>query len=524
MAKSWWQWLRLSRRWAVLLLIFAIAAVLAMAWTFHRPRKWAPKEVPVAFWAWRGQSANQEDIDGATQQLGTRVLFLRAGQIDYSNKGELARIRTVRGTMPRAVDLHLVYNGTRTLLGQLESIDEASLAAVISSSYLQDRERATKDQAAVAGIQLDIDVPTRLLKRYAKLLHSLRSSLPAGTTISITGLPTWMNSEDLPEVLKETDFWIPQCYGAEIPQRLSDVTPIASPREVTAAVSRARRLGKPFYAGLAAYSYVLLYGRDERLVFVRGDMDPALIANDSNLEFVQRNPFDTPADKVASEWRYIYRVKKDCVIDDLVLLGGELLVVDVPTTESLRASARAVREAAGDQLLGICIFRLPSGDDLAALPLARVAAAVKDFALSTEPKLEAKVTDAKDGQSVVSITLADSSIAGALLNDSIKVDVSVESGAARVVNADGYKSVESLCSSISAAPQPCSERLANTFRLRAHALPAGRALEAGLLFRENPPTELNVNVEMLLDDGRTLSRQQVVHVEREEEHVTKERR
>ena len=44
----------------------------------------------------------------------------------------------------------------------------------------------------------------------------------------------------------------------------------------------ARELDKPFYAGLAAYSYALLYNSSGSLISLRG-VDPALAA-DANLE------------------------------------------------------------------------------------------------------------------------------------------------------------------------------------------------------------------------------------------------
>ena len=42
--------------------------------------------------------------------------------------------------------------------------------------------------------------------------------------------------------------------------------------------------------------------------------------------------------------------------------AGESLVFDLPSAETLRASAQAVRANAGEQLLGICVFRLPSSN------------------------------------------------------------------------------------------------------------------------------------------------------------------
>src|SRR6185503_3684294 len=133
---------------------------------FHaRPRVWSVDEVPVAFWAWRTLSPDKVDIQAAVENAHAQVLFLRAGQIDYQD-GKLRRIRPLAGSLPNGIKLHLVYNTTRAVLKELESIDSQTLANEIAASFKEDSERARRDGAEVKGLQLDIDFPTRLLPRY----------------------------------------------------------------------------------------------------------------------------------------------------------------------------------------------------------------------------------------------------------------------------------------------------------------------------------------------------------------------
>ncbi len=58
--------------------------------------------------------------------------------------------------------------------------------------------------------------------------------------------------------------------------------------------------------------------------------------------------------------------------------AGEQIVLEVPGSESLRAGVRGVREGAGDKLLGICLFRLPTRGDTTTLRLKEIAAALED--------------------------------------------------------------------------------------------------------------------------------------------------
>ena len=124
----------------VVVLLIASAAIS----TIHRkPRVWLPAETPVAFWAWRNQSPSEADVRLAIETTKADAIFLRAGQIDFQG-GKLRRIRPVIGSLPNEVDLHLVYNATRSLLAQLEQVDEAALAEAISAAYQTDTERAAR--------------------------------------------------------------------------------------------------------------------------------------------------------------------------------------------------------------------------------------------------------------------------------------------------------------------------------------------------------------------------------------------
>src|SRR5205085_10990414 len=176
--------------------------------------------------------------------------------------------------------------------------------------FRTDTARAVSDHARVVGLQIDIDMPTRLLGRYQKTLRALRAGLKPGTQLSFTGLPTWMSSSELPATLAEVDFWVPQLYGAEIPERLDQSIPISSLQTVSAFVSQARSFDRPFLAGLAAYSWTLLYNSSGSLISLRGDMDPRVIAADQNLELIEQRPFAPPAmpgAPTASEWREVFR-------------------------------------------------------------------------------------------------------------------------------------------------------------------------------------------------------------------------
>jgi uncharacterized protein DUF3142 len=365
-------------------MIISLASLIIWAATL-RSRVWLPDEVPVAFWSWRLNAPAEADVGDAVRQTGARVLFLRAGQIDYE-KGRLNCIRRVVGQIPGNIVVHAAYNATRSVLREFDELGNEDLSQALLASFEKDLDRARVDQAHIVGIQLDFDIPTRLLPKYALLLRDIRRGLPTEIQLSITGLPTWMESPALREALSTCDFWIPQCYGAQLADKLESRIPISSPEYVSRYISRARDLGAPFYAGLAAYGYAIHYSREGLLVGLRGDLDPTLVAESTAFEVSDQTPFKISTRESAKlqpgEWSRLYRARRDVILDGTAIGSGEGILIQRPTAAGLRACASKVREQAGAKLLGICVFRMPTGGDSNTLTSTEIASALKD----TEPQ------------------------------------------------------------------------------------------------------------------------------------------
>lgn len=483
----------------ILLSLAAGAAVFVLGGHFFsKPRILAVGEVPVAFWAWRNQAPSNAEVQNTFEKTNASTLFLRAGQFDRVS-GSVERIRPVSGTLPSSVEIHLVYNGTRRFLSEWDEMESADIAAAVAETFQADSTRAANDHANVAGLQLDLDVPTRLLPKYAEALRHLRKFLPPETKLSITGLPTWTTSDEISAVLAAVDFWIPQCYGASIPTKATNRVPISSPSSVEHTIAAVRRLGKPFYAGLAAYSYAILYDTNGNSVELRGDIDPAEAARNDQLELVETQNFGVG--DTAAELRYVYWAKGDLVLDGLIMRPGETLVFDLPSAASLQASARAVRENAGEMLLGICIFRLPTGDDGATLGPDEIAVALSDR--STD--VITRVTLSPDTGNKLTLSAENKGTANTrLAEDAFTIDIRVPMGSIGGASAvAGFTSYETLCSRGGAeTPRPCSDRRADVIRLRARSWRPGTTATVTFVVRNSLPATLPAAIQTRVDDGR----------------------
>jgi hypothetical protein len=478
--------------------VFAIGAIVVTS-VFDKPRVLPVDEVRVAYWAWRTNAPDRNDIENAFISQNRNTLFIRAGQIDVDKDKKLRRIRPVEGRIPSQVDLHLVYNATPQLLRSLDSIDVDELAKTIAATYEADLIRSRDDESAqISGVQLDLDFPTRLLPRYTALLDQLRHFLPSDIKLSITGLPAWMASYELTNVLAHVDFWIPQCYGGEIPMHISRRVPISSTSYVARTIDQARRLGKPFYAGLAAYSYAILYGKDGNLIELRGNIDPAAFEIGNGLEQTGRRSFSKHE---AASMRYEYLARNDRELDGLAIDAGQTVVLDVPSSALLRASARAVREKGGENLLGICLFRLPTPADPAVLTIDEVNAALAD----TETKVSTSVSLLKLDDGRLYVEVNNVGTASTMLGkDAFIVDIEIPDGShGRLDISRGFHTYHTFCQADSLPPKPCSAQRANVLRLEARSWRVHDGGFATIDVKGPLPPELTIRTTSQIDDGRT---------------------
>lgn len=485
------------RRMIILTVVFGVVMVFLHHHYFKKPRVLAVGDVPIAFWSWRNQAPSKAEVENVLTATNSKVLFQRAGQFDLVDDA-VTRIRPVSGPLPTAPELHLVYNGTRKLLRELEQLEAGEVARVVADTYRSDKSRAANENVEVRGLQLDLDVPTRLLLRYAAILKRVRELLPPSAALSITGLPTWAHSNDIHPVLEAVDFWIPQCYGASIPTRITERVPISSAKDVARTIAKMRKLEKPFYAGLSAYSYAILYDKNGDLIELRGDLDPSSASMNKDLEPAATQTFG--GDERVSQVRREYRAKSDLVLDGLIVQAGETLVFDLPTADSLRASARAVRENAGELLLGICVFRIPTAEDRTTLSMGEITSALADreTQASTNIKLEVR----SDRELLIVAENTGETNPGALTIE-FNVPVGSMNG---IYGLSGFHDYETFCGTAGKDPTPCSDRRANVVRLTASPWTPNTSAWTKLRVTKPLPESVTAMITTRTVDGRAESK------------------
>ena len=96
-------------------------------------------------------------------------------------------------------------------------LDEARMGTLIDQMVAK-VEAAGRSGGALAGLEIDYDCPTSKLATYARFLAELRGRLPPALALSITALPTWLNSRALESLVPPLDEIVLQVHAVEDPR------------------------------------------------------------------------------------------------------------------------------------------------------------------------------------------------------------------------------------------------------------------------------------------------------------------
>jgi hypothetical protein len=207
----------------------------------------APLDQQLYVWQRQWTSAHELALKDSRSDFSTlRVLALQA----FPNDGwHRARI-----------DAPLLKHDGRPLIavirldGQLKSLDQSQVTAQI----LQVVADWQAQGLTLSGVEIDHDAGNARLPEYIEFLTHLRSALPASLPLSITALPAWLGSSQLPALLATVDSSVLQVHAVSDPRR-----GLFDPEQARRWASAWGKISsKPFYLALPAYGVALLPDAD----------------------------------------------------------------------------------------------------------------------------------------------------------------------------------------------------------------------------------------------------------------------
>lgn len=162
--------------------------------------------------------------------------------------------------------------------GRVGDLREADIAARVAATLGAWRGAGVQ----VAGLEIDYDCATARLPAYATLLAKLKTRLPSDLPLSITALPTWLDSPALADLLAVPDETVLQVHAVLNPAQglLFDAS-----RARAWLDAYARRARKPWRVALPTYGSRVAWDEHGRIAAVESER-PALMPGGRSAELL----------------------------------------------------------------------------------------------------------------------------------------------------------------------------------------------------------------------------------------------
>ena len=204
------------------------------------------------FYVWQRHWSDRVDTAVCSEfNAGTHDVYVLGGELEY--EGGPARWRGVE--VPKRIWRHPRVTAVFRLPVQALDDTEKAGAAVV----------ARADALGVHRIQLDVDVPERLIVRYAELVEGIRRRRPMEAEdlrLGATFLPCHLDRQEISRVLAAIDEPVIQLHGIDVPKNHAAPWALMKRETVFRALRAARALDGRFKMALPSYAYILTFNAD----------------------------------------------------------------------------------------------------------------------------------------------------------------------------------------------------------------------------------------------------------------------
>lgn len=264
-----------------LALSVAIVAIVMIAAIAHAAWGRAAR-VPLGHDAYIWQRQWTPSLDRAVIASASRVRAWRVLAAEVDSRGQIVESSPHLDVLARTARPVIPVIRVSGRLSDWNENDPARDLNQLLIGHSQTLVRRWRDAGVdVTGVETDYDCPTGSLPRYASFLAALRQAHPRDVTLSITALPTWLDSARLSDVLQHVDEAVLQVHAVQDPQAgLFDREQARVWARKWSEVSRkASAGGVPFRIALPTYGSRVTWTRAGRIAAIESEArtfaDPA---------------------------------------------------------------------------------------------------------------------------------------------------------------------------------------------------------------------------------------------------------
>jgi hypothetical protein len=174
----------------------------------------------------------------------------------------------IRGwTSPSAIHFTAFRDVPVVLVVRLEQLPAGDGQGETLNQLMALLSRWRAGTSEVRGLEIDFDSATSQLARYAEFLMELRARMPKGYPLSITVLPTWIESKAFPALAQSVDLLVLQVHAIQRPP-----APLFEPNHAWQWIARLQRATeKPFLLALPTYGSRVHFDVDHSIIAVESE-------------------------------------------------------------------------------------------------------------------------------------------------------------------------------------------------------------------------------------------------------------
>ena len=378
--------------------IGAVMAIVAGILWLNRTRHSASQPFQLSYWFWQTPYSLTQVEQSTLKDMRVKQMFVRAGTFSSDGTNIVLMFPQKYTDGANAFQVHLVFNADAGVLRHFEDYDLKTIVPQIAQRMEQQVRAAEKSGVKVIGVQLDFDVATRLLPRYADLITKVRAAKPMfqrrpGFQFSMTGLMSWLGTNSLERLSNEVDFIIPQAYEGVTGKSPDEMRQVFDPEDLKRRLPQAERLNCPYWIGVPAYGHALLYDDHDHLIGTYRNLEAQDAIRHPSFQLKDAYPSDNegkPAKDLQS-WTGEEILKFRAIKPAASGYGkGFTLCYSLPTPRLLLRAANFVKSERGANCQGAVIYRMPEPESSFTIPLDAAVRAVAKKDSVPELKVECR--------------------------------------------------------------------------------------------------------------------------------------
>jgi len=231
----------------------------------------------------------KESLDGISSLVDHYTIL--SGDLKYTNSSPKINSIPIRWSYMINSNLKVTLAFRMDTASSALLKDDNIYAVVDAAEELLRSAILKAPQNTVIGIQVDYDCPTSKLGDYIRFIRLFKKRFPK-TPISITALPTWLNSSDFAPLAKETSYFVLQLHSFRVPKSVNTASSIFEEDKAKTYLKKAVNIKHPFYISLPTYGYEVAYTEDGKFLGLRAEGAQHLIGEGIKHKIVMTEPED----------------------------------------------------------------------------------------------------------------------------------------------------------------------------------------------------------------------------------------